>query len=69
VRWVDSCGAPGWMAEKVDVAQIESIGWLVSEDKRQVVIALSRGMSPGVRPFGDVMAVPKVSITGMRDLK
>jgi len=46
VRWLDTCSAAGWFPLSPDIfelAEVESVGFLVSED--EVMVKLAQGMS------------------------
>ena len=69
VEWVDSACLNGWLLPSdIDAAgsptTCASAGFLVKETKTSLVLALNRGVSENVaRPFGEVVTIPKVSIT------
>ncbi len=67
VKWVDSNGTGGWRHEdevaEIAVAEVESVGWLIAEDEKQIQIALNRvGENEGTSPWGSITAIPKVAI-------
>ena len=64
VLWVDSTGRGEWhqpeeAAELLDKMDCRSVGYLVSEDERGVVIALGAG---GLGQYLDSMAIPRQAI-------
>jgi len=69
VEWEDSSSYSGWHRIHPDcdcVANCISVGVLCSEDKKQVVLALSKSDSGN---YGDTMAIPKSCIKRIRYLK
>lgn len=71
IEWVDSAGDPGWQHTediKAHLAHCQTVGFLVTETKEAIALALSRTTSNGFKPFGDIISIPKISITSKRVL-
>jgi len=65
IRWVDSSSHSGWKETSELEAHLmicESIGFLVSENKDAIAIALNRSCKAGFLPFGDIISIPKVAV-------
>lgn len=72
VDWVDSCQTAGWQEErdcKVRVISCQTAGFLVEETKEAVCLALSRALTEGCHPYGDIITIPRCSITGTEVMK
>ena len=72
VLWHDSAGTPGWATtqevEDLGMAVCESIGFLIREDDTQIVIALSRTVTAGMKPFADFCVIPRCSVQSIKVL-
>ena len=67
IEWVDSFFLHGWHNNPdVDIAHCVTIGQLLEEDKRKVVVCQSSSDSGDM---SDIIAIPKVSIKKKRILK
>lgn len=69
VTWVDSAGAATpWIhatRETLTIDTCTSVGYLVSQDKTQILLAQSRSQSQ----IGHPLAIPRVAVTRIRKLK
>lgn len=67
VKWMDASGADGWVrASKLieddnRLAEIETIGYLVHEDKQSITLTMAKDLSNS--NCGAYMCIPKVCIT------
>ncbi len=73
VRWVDSCGQPGWQSA-IDIIDkpltCQSVGFLVREDNESIVLALSRSdPSESSKPYGDMILIPSQCVLEKVKLK
>jgi len=69
VLWIDSASHPGWIATGEplpDPARCESAGFLVQRDKKQIVLAQSRGVNEEIRPWGDLITIPMVCVRSVK---
>lgn len=68
IKWVDSVGpARYWeLADQIthSVSRIETVGWLIHENKKSVTVASSWSTSGC---FGGVVTIPKFAITKRKD--
>jgi hypothetical protein len=73
IRWIDATGADGWVrASKLiedenKLAEIETIGYLVHEDKQSITLTMAKDISNG--NCGAYMSIPKVCITKRKLIK
>lgn len=71
VKWVDSGGRNSWMsmdeAERENVCQCESVGWIVSDNEERIVIVQSRDHSNGT--VHSTMTIPKVAVKSVQYLR
>jgi hypothetical protein len=71
VTWVDSASKDDWIpatdADKVVLGLIDSIGWLISQDKNYIRIATSVDVSDGM--LGYVLIIPRIAIKRVRRIK
>ena len=71
VSWVDSASKDDWMAAtdagRVVLGAIDSIGWLISEDKNYIRIASSVDVNDGT--LGYVLIIPREAIKRVRRVK
>lgn len=68
IKWLDAASSPGWTYGGKDEAGLEgidSVGWLVHKDSKQVQISLS--ISDSGR-FWDVQAIPTHSIVSIKTI-
>lgn len=65
VNWVDSCSHHGWKDSDPDdyVAFCQSVGFVVRDAPDRVVLALNRSADEVTQPWGDLITIPKTSIT------
>ena len=71
VDWLDSCGDPGWkFSEEISVHLMvcQTVGFLVSETKEAIAVALNRTTTLGYKPFGDIISIPRVAIRKIKIL-
>jgi len=67
VEWVDSATSPGW--KEVDCGgpiTIKSIGWLIHDDPRFIVIASSESSSDRIL---DQLSIPRDCIVKIRKVR
>lgn len=68
VRWVDSCSPRGWTQKEAlkgyVPVQIESIGWVVSEDANSLTLAGHASTTE----YDGIMCIPKAVITSRKKL-
>ena len=73
IVWRDSYGVAGWTEydSTITVREIESVGFLIAEDERQVVIATShdQGAKNSSLPWCQVTAIPIEAIIEKKVLK
>lgn len=69
VKWVDSVGPSRYWEHRDDVdhsvSHIETVGWLVHENKKSVTIASSVSKNSGC--YGGILTIPKFAITKRED--
>lgn len=66
VEWVDSAGLNGWCGShelEPPLAVCETAGYFVSETRDALTMALNRGVNEGLKPFGELISIPKCAIT------
>jgi hypothetical protein len=72
VEWIDSASDHGWIAtvdlDHSRIATCATCGYLVDRSKREVRIAQSRTRDGGYRPWGEIIAIPRVAVTRLRVL-
>ena len=71
VDWVDSAGSTGWRQTdelQPEIGECQSVGFLVSETKEALALALNRSRLPNFRPFGEIVSIPKRCIIRSRVL-
>ena len=70
IDWHDSCSHYGWKDgdTKFSTATCQSVGFLHSEDKQRVTIALNRGTDGHTQPWGDLISIPKSAIVKRRKI-
>ncbi len=67
VEWDDSCTTFGWQPpEAKGTSRITSIGLLVKEDEREIILSTSRSEHGRVL---DQVAIPRSAIRSMRKVK
>lgn len=72
VRWIDSMSVQNWVGkgELPATADMTTRGWLVRESDKDIVVAGTHYESDGAPMFGEVIAIPKVALTGkIRELR
>jgi hypothetical protein len=72
IKWTDSWSDSGWVSSercKADIIYCESVGFLVDETKDAVVLAENRAASDGMKPYGDLIHIPKVAIIKRRQMR
>lgn len=67
VCWEDAAGAGGgWISSyelhQYGVSLCQSCGYLVSRNKRQIQLALSRTTSPDLKPWAEVQSIPMSAV-------
>lgn len=65
VEWIDSCGSSGWrpLADiQQEPSRCQTVGWLVSENKEALTLALNRAENHDNVPFGETICIPKIAI-------
>ena len=73
VRWVDSSSRAGWQdmdGSYIPLMTVETIGWLVQEDKESITLALSRvfdGSSSA--PYAHLINIPLCAIKDRKTFK
>lgn len=74
LKWFDHCSYSGWHdIEEIEhpksgpqLAVIESIGYLVCEDKDKIIISANMGSDDS---FGDILVIIKKAIIQRKELK
>ena len=62
VKWLDTCSAAGWFPQNPDIfelAEVESVGFLISKDER--VVKLAQGISEDV--ILNWQCIPRACVT------
>jgi len=71
VYWEDTCGIQGWRhgeeAVKFTPAHCESIGWLVTQDSKRVLLALSYNHEQGT--VADCLIIPRGCVSKVVQLE
>jgi len=64
VEWVDSAGSSGWQTpHEPELMRCQTLGWLVSENKEQITVALNGVFDGSSRlPFGELITIPKCAV-------
>ena len=65
VRWLDSSSQHGWLSEdeiSKEPVLCETLGFLVKESADHIVVALNRGLSENIQPWGEVISIPMVAV-------
>lgn len=72
VSWVDSSSRQGWHDMdgcRIPVMNVETVGWLVSEDAEQITLALSAVFDgTSSHPVAHLICIPQCSIKERRKL-
>lgn len=74
ILWVDSHHLEGWLlledVPEIEVKNMESVGWIVKEDKTSIQIAANAGYYEGaVNQVSSIMTIPKCTIKNIIELK
>ena len=73
VDWIDTCSSHSWqtheeaMSRRVTV--VESVGFLVVEEKDSITIAESQTRDPDSSPWGCTTTIPKTAIIRRKKIK
>lgn len=63
ITWVDSCAAQGWhniRSSEIGIGEVTSVGFIVHEDKKAVVLTTS--VSPTNGHVLDALSIPRGAI-------
>lgn len=74
VKWIDSGGDGRWLnrndiLEHGGLASCESVGWLIHEDDEKIILGLSLNRSTQNDDVQGYMAIPKVAVSSVIDLR
>lgn len=76
VEWVDSNGGGGWQSQEAAVREAaadpltcETVGWLLDDTDRYLLVAPNRTVGRKVGQVGDPMQIPHVAVVAVRELK
>ena len=72
VKWLDSSTQTGWLRKDEimkNPLKCETVGFLVKENKKSLLLSLNRTQDENYKPFGDVICLPKKSIVVRKTLK
>jgi hypothetical protein len=74
VDWIDSASHSGWhtedeAAKDYRAVDCQSVGFVVKETDRELILALSRSPDADFAPWSGAMCIPKVAIRKRRILK
>jgi hypothetical protein len=72
IDWIDSGGESGWRHThelEINVCECRTSGFLVMEDEKAVMVALSRTTKEGFKPYCDTITIPKCSIKNIREIR
>ena len=71
VLWADAAGHPGWFTPEevadVDLAVIQSIGFLVTKSAKVIRIGMSFNQASG--DVGDILTIPRCTVLKMRRIR
>lgn len=71
VKWIDSGGNGKWIgiaeAEKDDVCEIETIGYLITDDESKVTVGQS--WDDGNKCVNAILTIPKIAVTSIEMLR
>jgi hypothetical protein len=73
VKWYDSASTNGWIAtedtDKVTgIALCGSVGFVVREDHKELILALNRSEDGDHCSYGDCIAIPRCAIHTIKEL-
>jgi hypothetical protein len=72
VKWDDSAAPRGWQRMDelvVDIVNVDTVGFLVAEDRKTVTVAVSYVADEGQEQACGMVTIPKSAIKKMRTLK
>ena len=69
IKWLDSCETLGWLHKNTGnagLSTIQSVGYLMQEDKKQIQIARCKGEDD---TYAGILTVPKAAIVERKMVK